>query len=430
MADVRVASGRFKPLEHHRARRARGTVTVTVLLGNEDAAEWVWRRFHAQADRATVVSDRVERTELLEEWLGWERAWERVEQWVREQAAAREGVTVAELLARARAGSPRQREALANAIGLALDCSTTIAHAALFGGSQPLGALARAFPDGLRLLERVGGSGLPGLLVRRPERGGADWHVAAARAVVEIAEHAPWLDVGLVVSEQGWNTIERALPDRHRTMLAEGLTCVVPSATERASPNDSTPLHARRDGGGAPSGRTPPSNTDRRPHLLRDGRASSGARSQRATPSTTTEQPLTTEPKHPTTAEPPRPQPDAPTTEEFARSQAELRLYRALQARPRTRDLFTLNRKLALRFGRGTAEVDLSCEALGIAVEVDGYRHFQDAAAYRRDRHKDLLLQEAGYWVVRVLASDVTSELDNVLALIDRAIEHRRGKIE
>ncbi|HLV67935.1 MAG TPA: DUF559 domain-containing protein, partial [Polyangiaceae bacterium] len=89
-----------------------------------------------------------------------------------------------------------------------------------------------------------------------------------------------------------------------------------------------------------------------------------------------------------------------------------------------------LNQKLALRFESGAAEVDLSCEALGIAVEVDGYRHFQDEVAYRRDRRKDLLLQEAGYWVVRVLASDVTAELDSVLALIDRAVEHRRGKIE
>ena len=43
----------------------------------------------------------------------------------------------------------------------------------------------------------------------------------------------------------------------------------------------------------------------------------------------------------------------------------------------------------------------------GLAVEIDGYYHFQDADAYRRDRRKDLELQKRGFLVVRVLAEDV-----------------------
>ena len=46
--------------------------------------------------------------------------------------------------------------------------------------------------------------------------------------------------------------------------------------------------------------------------------------------------------------------------------------------------------------------------------------------AYRRDRHKDLLLQENGYRVLRFLAEDVGKELDAVLDTILRSMMHRR----
>jgi very-short-patch-repair endonuclease len=88
--------------------------------------------------------------------------------------------------------------------------------------------------------------------------------------------------------------------------------------------------------------------------------------------------------------------------------------------------LFELNRVLDARFGSAPLEVDLSCEQLRIAIEVDGYHHFRDAAAYRRDRSKDVLLQQLGYTVVRVLANDVMSEIDFVLSTIDLVVEHRR----
>jgi very-short-patch-repair endonuclease len=59
-------------------------------------------------------------------------------------------------------------------------------------------------------------------------------------------------------------------------------------------------------------------------------------------------------------------------------------------------------------------------------VEVDGYHHFRDVSAYRRDRDKDVVLQQIGYTVLRVLASDVEQELSYVLEKIDAAVEHRR----
>ena len=55
-------------------------------------------------------------------------------------------------------------------------------------------------------------------------------------------------------------------------------------------------------------------------------------------------------------------------------------------------------------------------------MELDGDQHLADPAAYRRDRRKDLLLQENGYLVLRFLAQDVGKELDRVLDTILRAL--------
>lgn len=55
-------------------------------------------------------------------------------------------------------------------------------------------------------------------------------------------------------------------------------------------------------------------------------------------------------------------------------------------------------------------------------MELDGDQHLADPAAYRRDRRKDLLLQENGYLVLRFLAQDVGRDLDRVLDTILRAL--------
>ncbi|MGH9204000.1 MAG: endonuclease domain-containing protein, partial [Vicinamibacterales bacterium] len=59
--------------------------------------------------------------------------------------------------------------------------------------------------------------------------------------------------------------------------------------------------------------------------------------------------------------------------------------------------------------------------------ELDGAQHLADPVAYRRDRRKDQLLQENGYFVLRFLAEDVGKELDAVLDAILRSLSHRRA---
>ena len=101
-----------------------------------------------------------------------------------------------------------------------------------------------------------------------------------------------------------------------------------------------------------------------------------------------------------------------------ARSAAEAFLFRRLETLPATRGRFALNASLPIPFrGGATMEVDLLCRDARLAVELDGARHLSEES-YRRDREKDLALQRHGWLVLRVLASDATARLGDVLDAI------------
>jgi very-short-patch-repair endonuclease len=109
-----------------------------------------------------------------------------------------------------------------------------------------------------------------------------------------------------------------------------------------------------------------------------------------------------------------------------ARSATEAFLFRRLETLPETAGRFRLNVELPIPFdGWGRMEVDLVCADARLAVELDGEQHFAGAEAYRRDRRKDIILQENGYLVLRFLAEDVGKHLDEVLNGILRALAHR-----
>ena len=111
-----------------------------------------------------------------------------------------------------------------------------------------------------------------------------------------------------------------------------------------------------------------------------------------------------------------------------ARSATEAFFYRRLETLPETKGQFHLNAELPIPFdGWGNMEVDLLCEEARLAVELDGGQHLENLDAYRRDRRKDVLLQEHGYFVLRFLAADVGARLDIVLDTILRALSHRRS---
>jgi len=122
---------------------------------------------------------------------------------------------------------------------------------------------------------------------------------------------------------------------------------------------------------------------------------------------------------------------DLESDDDPAQSAAERFLFERLESIPETVGLFELNATLGFRFGPNRwIEVDLVARSLNLVVEVDGYHHFQDPGAFRRDRRKDLELQKHGYLVARVLASDVVERLEDVMDTILKAVAFRRAVVE
>jgi len=109
-----------------------------------------------------------------------------------------------------------------------------------------------------------------------------------------------------------------------------------------------------------------------------------------------------------------------------ARSASEAFLFRRLESLAGTAGRFQLNRTLPIPFDmHGQMEVDLLDEESRLAIELDGAQHLADAEAYRRDRRKDVLLQENGYFVLRFLAEDIARHLDDIMDAILRALARR-----
>jgi len=115
-----------------------------------------------------------------------------------------------------------------------------------------------------------------------------------------------------------------------------------------------------------------------------------------------------------------------PTSVERGRSHAERFLFGVLESLAWSRGLFELNGQVSLPDGRH-CEVDFLSRGMRIALELDGYFHFQEAERYRRDRRKDLDLQRQGYLVVRFLSEDVVSRLETLLNTLQELISIRMG---
>ena len=124
----------------------------------------------------------------------------------------------------------------------------------------------------------------------------------------------------------------------------------------------------------------------------------------------------------PTEAHPESDDPSLATNDQ-ARSAAERFLFDMLESLPETVGQFELNAKLDFPFAVGRpTEVDLLARSLRMVIEIDGYYHFQDPEAYRRDRRKDLELQKRGFLVLRVLANDVVDRLEELLETVTSAV--------
>jgi superfamily II DNA or RNA helicase/very-short-patch-repair endonuclease len=113
-----------------------------------------------------------------------------------------------------------------------------------------------------------------------------------------------------------------------------------------------------------------------------------------------------------------------------ARSASEAFLYRRLETLPETAGRFRLNVELPIPFDAwGRMEVDFFCADSRVVVELDGAQHLADAEAYRRDRRRDAMLQQNGYFVLRFLTEDAGKRLDHILDTILATLVHRREEL-
>ena len=237
--------------------------------------------------------------------------------------------------------------------------------------------------------------GAPGLLLVQPAAvpDPTTWIASAAACLARLAEAEPRLPLFVAIEPEALDRFHAHAPESRAKALIRGGTVNVLALDgpeigrrlERAIP-------------GAVADDSPPRSAGSRPMGRRTDSWTSSSRLPELTAAPAPER--ETEPEH----------------DDRARSAAERFLFERLETLPQTAGLFTLNAPLDFAFGAGRAmEVDLAASELALAVEIDGYYHFRDADAYRRDRRKDFELQKRGFLVVRVLADDVVGRLEEVL---------------
>jgi very-short-patch-repair endonuclease len=268
--------------------------------------------------------------------------------------------------------------------------------------------LAEQRPGGGAALSALRGLVLPGsdpvLLLAHSGQAPvtAAWAVAAARLLSALAEIEPGLALVLAVSARDFDVVRRVEPgSRASALLGEAVVEVLALDADAVYRRIDEPPGRARDLDGSVRRLVDDGVT---PELVALFHEAAGAVADAA-----------------------RPELD-PATGDRARSAAERFLYERLESLPETSGVFRLNGRIDVQFGAGAMEVDLLADALRLAVEIDGYHHFRDADAYRRDRRKDLELQRAGYLVVRVLADDVVRRLEDVLETTLSAVATRRRR--
>lgn len=366
--------------ERHRQRRAQGVPTITVIIGEPDVAERCWAAWQRARGAPVSVAAMAGLEPILRSWLGIPVVTSTFSSVFIQHAARAHGVSCDEFRVRLAAHSEGQRDRFAEQLSRRLAWSRPLIDAALETREDLLPERVRdGFPRVLSELAELLPSGLPALWLERFNSAAPDLQHATAAPLLQIAEAVPRAELAFAASEAQLDLWQRSAPEREVMLLRAGVVRVEPMIKSRPA-NAGTP-----DAEGEPH--TPS------PALVgREGR--------------------------------PELAPDDPA--DLARSRAERALYERLEALPLTRGLFGLNVQLDEPFGSRPLEVDLLCQALRLAVEVDGYHHFRDASAYRRDREKDVLLQGLGYTVLRVLASDVEHEIGYVIDKINGVVNHRR----
>lgn len=392
-------------LERHAQRRAQGIPTVTVLVGNPGLGAHRFHRWVEAGGGTVVASAAIERAAVFSAWVAAACAGRDL--WFdAARELARELGVEAEALARSLRGkSLTERElTLEGARAWPSDAAVLGRLILLEAPGPPWRLLGDA--DGLRTLGALHALIGPGPALLLLCEGGASI-AAQAEFGALLATHVPALPVALTVEDPTLRTYLAGPETRVRALLREGIVAVAGMPEEA--------LRERL----APFGLPARAIT----RLVRDGADEELAELYvRAAQAETKDDRL----KEANEAQDANEAQEAKDAKEEGRSEHERFLHARLQSLSATAGLFELGGKAGFRFGAHEAEVDLLCRSLGIAIEIDGYHHFRDAEAYRRDRRKDSLLQQNGYLVLRFLAADVLARLEEILDTVLAVVAHRR----
>jgi Protein of unknown function (DUF559) len=397
--------------EHDRRRRA-GVPTLSALIGPVGLGGACWRRWCALSGRPVVWPFSANLPHLTAAWttrLAEQRdltadaaAW----------AAARVGRPLAEFVAALASKTVQDVEVLLDAI--ALDGATaavgavsrrlltwraagvSIAPERLFSELDRVLA-AREGPSSrvvAALAALAPGEVLPAVLLA-PQGTLGDpegWIDGAARLLTAMAVHVPRVPVAMTVERHDLERYLRTARESHATALVREGLVAISSLTEEEV----------RDRFRMSDDRLELSGSIRR--LAADGASVELVEDFRRAAAATAE----------------------PSADDGARSEAERFLNARLESLTATVGVFVMNAEMDFSFGRRKAELDFVARSLKIAIEVDGWFHFQDPEAYRRDRRKDWELQRRGYLVLRFLAEDIVPKLEDVLDAILTAVAWRR----
>jgi very-short-patch-repair endonuclease len=369
--------------ERHRGRRAQGVPTLSVLVGDADPAEWCWSRWQRARSAAFACVAGSGLAEMLGAWFSRGCVLAALRRELLRRGAAARGVSCEEfgLTLGAFVRGPRRQGV--DELSAWLGCRPELVAIVAGADAEALPAWALAgFPRALAELERALPDGLPGLFVRASVGAASSVFDEVVASLIQLAEAVPRLELAMNATSNELAAWRQRADARERHLVAEGsirLEAAHQTSTRRRRPS------AEIDEAPAVEGAHAPATRGATPRLEYDAA-------------------------------------------EFARSRAERMLFEHLEGRTRTRGLFRLNGTIPEPFGGRHLEVDLLSDELRVALEVDGYHHFRDATAYRRDRDKDVRLQRLGYTVVRVLATDVDVELDYVTDTIDRVVDHEKQK--
>lgn len=368
-------------LDRHEARRSQDVPTISVLVGPHELGHRLWRSWNSGKHRQVVTGSDL--AALADNWLRQQAdVTERARDWVRRC----QGAALPDLSRMTTYDLDLLWHDLPSP---AVDPAASVAHRILI-------AQARSVPfDPVEMMRGSGAAvalaGLWNLLSDRPAFlicHPSDGLLSAIRGFEQVSRLVPPLPLAVCVSEPEFEDCVR-LPSRAATLAREGEIRL-----PRVSPDD---LVQRLKEAGVME--PLPDATIRR--LTDSGLAE-------AYVAAAVEARL-------------------PAPPDGHRSACERFLFEQLESMIETAGLFTPNHALEFLHGNRSAEADLACTELKLAIEVDGAYYHLNADQYRRDRRKDHAYQRHGYWVLRFLAEDVVADLESILNTILKAVASRRS---